>query len=265
MPARHSAPPPTDLRRLERALRYRFRQTALLRLALTHSSAIQVDQERRQPRPIGTAGVGGETSTERGQSQDNERLEFLGDTVLGLAISGWLYRQYPLLQEGDLTKLKSYLVSQPVLEAVGTALELDEYIQREPAAGGARIPVQASMLAGAFEAVVGALYLDGGWPPAERTIVRLFQPHLVRIRSGDWPVDAKSVLQEMALQRFAVTPHYRVIEEHGPEHAKSFTIAVEIRGRTYGTGTGSSKKRAEQAAAEQTLRAFRVKRKSPRH
>ena len=215
---------------LEEALGYRFRDRELLGLALTHRSH----------------------ANERGLPEHNERLELLGDAVLGLVVADWLFRAHPELPEGELSKRKSYLVSAPALAGfaaglgVGRALRLGVGEERS---GGREKP---SLLADTLEALLGAVYLDGGVEPVRR-IVAPFLEHVVERRSRVLETDAKTRLQEELQGRGWPLPEYRLIAETGPDHAKSFVVECRIRDRPAGRGEGRSKKVAEQSAAAEAL------------
>lgn len=215
---------------IERRIGYRFRSQQRLVQALTHSSYAHAHP----------------------QHPDNERLEFLGDAVLGLIMAETLFRKHPTFTEGEMTKLKSQIVSQVSLQAIGHTLQLDKSLLTE--GHGA---LQASSLCGAFEALLGAMYLDGGLKAAERFLSAHLQTTVADIESGRIDHDAKSALQELCLKQFHVPPRYRVVAERGPAHAKQFEISVWIRGKQYATGTGLSKKRAEQACALAALQILR--------
>ena len=215
---------------IERRIGYRFRKPALLVQALTHSSYAHAHPE----------------------SPDNERLEFLGDAVLGLCMAETLYRTHPTFTEGDMTKLKSQIVSQISLQAIARTLQFDVSLLTE--GHGA---LQPSSLCGAFEAVLGALYLDGGLKPAQLFLAAHLRTTVADIESGRVDYDAKSALQELCLKRFHAPPRYRVVAERGPAHAKQFEINVMIRGQYYATGRGKSKKAAEQACAQAALQVLR--------
>lgn len=215
----------------------RFRDTLLLREALVHGSFLHETP------------VSGLAS--------NERLEFLGDAVLGLVIAQKLYHDYPSLEEGQLTKLRSSLVRTETLAAAGHRLGLGECLllgRGEEASGGRSRP---SNLARVFEAVVGAALVDGGLAVARALALRCLRPELARLwRAGPLVPDHKSRLQEVTQARWRQTPAYRLVAASGPDHARSFQVAVEVEGRTVATGSGRSKKEAEQEAARQALLAL---------
>ena len=213
---------------------YRFRDRELLVSALKHRSIIF------------------ETGEDR--SAANERLEFLGDAVLDLVTSEQLYRKYPKSREGHLTKMKSAAVSGRQLAEQARNIGLGEYLQisaGEVKSGGR---LRKSIIEDALEAVIGAIYLDGGLKPAKRFIHRFITPefdgHPVRSRMRNY----KSILLEYVQGRALDGPIYLVVEEEGPDHAKIFHIEVIVDGRSVGRGSGLSKKQAEQRAAKQAAR-----------
>lgn len=210
---------------VQRALGYRFRDRRLCELALTHRS----------------------WTNQPSLGRDNERLEFLGDSVLGAVTARWLYDQHADWSEGELTKARSELVSQTGLVRVGDALKLRQFIQVGRSQG--LDPIPDSVLAGAAEALLGAIVLDGQYQAAERVIRRLWGPLMRVVKHGKGSTDYKSQLQEWCIQRWHVLPHYAVLSEHGPAHAREFEIAVKVKGRVYGRARGRNKKEAEQLAA----------------
>jgi ribonuclease III len=186
---------------------------------------------------------------ERG-GESNERLEFLGDAVLGLVVTNHIFRTYPQLPEGDLAKLRASLVNAIVLAEVAAELDIGAHLylgKGEDATGGRG---KSSILADALEAVIGAIYLDGGWLAAEQLVMRLLRDRIDEYAVGPGGNDYKTRLQELIARRFDQLPSYRVSDD-GPDHAKTFTATVFIGGRLRGSGEGRSKKQAEQGAARQ--------------
>ena len=220
-----------ELSAFERRLGYGFRDHDLLRLALTHRSF----------------------ANERQLGDQNERLEFLGDAVLGLVTARLLYREHPDLPEGELSRRKSYLVSEPTLAALAHRLELGEVLRLgvgEHRSGGQRKP---SLLADALEAVFGAVFLDAGLAAAESVIEPLLRREMDE--TDDWDrQDPKTQLQELVQAQTESVPRYVILEEQGPDHAKTFTVECRVSGEAVGIGSGSSKKAAEQEAARDVLR-----------
>ncbi|MDA8335730.1 MAG: ribonuclease III [Peptococcaceae bacterium] len=206
---------------------------SLLHLALTHSSY-----------PYENRSSGGD---------DNQRLEFLGDAVLGLLISEYLYRTYPRYTEGELTKLRAAVVCEPSLASVAGQLGLGECLNMgrgEERSGGRRRP---SILADCLEAVLGAVYLTGGAAEAKRIVTGYFVPMIDQVVQGHREQDYKTLLQEKLQQNSTAPLSYTIIKEEGPDHNKVFTAAVVYRGRVLGSGAGHSKKLAEQQAARSAL------------
>lgn len=225
-----------ELRLLQKKLRYRFRNILLLDQALTHSS---FSHERNQP------------------GKDYERIEFLGDSILGMVISEYLFKQFPFFMEGQLTKLKSQIVSTPTLAALGHSLGLEKFLRMgrgEARNGGSS--THPLLMAGSLEAIVGVIYLDGGLKDVTRFILSHFKTEIQHIEEGKGRRDYKSLLQELTLKKFKATPHYEVISEAGSQHQKQFDIAVKIDGKFYGSGSGRNKKSAEQQAAKEALAKF---------
>ena len=225
---------------LEEKLGYSFRDPTLCETALTHTSWMNETHE-----------------TDR---SDNERMEFLGDSVLALAISDILMRRYPEHSEGELSKARSALVNEAGLALVSEALSLGQWIflgRGEEQAGGRQ---KRSLLSNALEALVGAVYLDGGFAAAFQVVERLFQPALT-----DMPAtaarDFKSRLQEVSQASLQLAPSYTVIAEHGPDHDKTFEVAISLGDKEYGRAQGKSKKEAQQNAAERALAALQTERR----
>lgn len=199
----------------------------LLRQALTHRSA---DSEGR----------------------DNERLEFLGDAVLQLVVTEYLYRSHPEFTEGELTKARVYGVSEPTLADVARRIGLGEQIimsRGEEASGGRNRP---SILSDAFEALVGVVYLEQGLDAVRRFVVEHLADSLLVRETRDY----KSLLQERTQERLKVTPKYSIVDESGPAHDRRFVAEVDVNGVPLGRGSGRSKKEAEQAAARCALEGF---------
>ena len=216
--------------KLEERLGYVFRDTSLLETALSHSSY----------------------ANERHGVSSNERLEFLGDAVLGFCAAKNICRLYPTMPEGEMTRLRAEQVCEASLHHVAEALGLSEYIRlgRNEECNGGRQRV--SILADSVEAIIAAMYLDGGLEPAERFIEERI---LKDVRAGHRPVrtDYKTQLQEILQRKGGIAPSYAIIGESGPDHNKSFVARVMLHDGAYAEGTGKSKKEAEQAAAKAAL------------
>ncbi len=222
---------------LHRELGYRFRDSELALQAFRHSSYVNEQ-----------SGV---------DLEDNERLEFLGDAVLDLAISHLLMEHYKTATEGDLSKFRAMVVDEAGLYDVAARLDLGSYLllgKGEEQSGGRQKP---SILADVAEALIGAIYLDGGFDVVKRIIQKLFEPLLKKVRTDDLVQDFKSMLQEFTQQAFKSLPKYRLMEETGPAHDKVFRIALAVNGIVLAEGEGKSKKEAEQHAAREAY--FRLK------
>lgn len=189
---------------------------------------------------------------ERGLTVTNERLEFLGDSVLGLVVTDMAYTAYPEMPEGALAKLRAAIVNMGALADVARSLGLGDVVllgKGEELSGGRD---KSSILADALEAVFGAIYLDRGLAVATELIERLFRPRMEAYVRGEGDRDYKTILQELASQALRSMPEYR-LEDRGPDHEKEFTATVHLGGEPMGTGVGRSKKEAEQRAAEEAF------------
>lgn len=181
----------------------------------------------------------------------NERLEFLGDAVLELLISDYLFRQYPDFPEGKLTRLRADIVCEPTLAWLAETLCLGEYLllgRGETAEGGGKKP---SLLSDALEALIGALYLDLGYQKAYTMTIELFEPVFKAMEKGVLRSDYKTLMQELSQSRFGKTPIYNLVGQTGPDHSRVFTAQLSIDGEILGRGKGRTKKEAEQAAARE--------------
>ncbi|NNE43268.1 MAG: ribonuclease III, partial [Gemmatimonadetes bacterium] len=221
------------LRKLQKRIGVRFTDLSLLEQALTHRSYSHVTAQTR--------------------NDSNERMEFLGDSVLGLSVSQYLYLEYADRSEGALSKMKSLLVSRKVLSAVSRNIGLGEYVllSGEESDMGGRD--RTSILADSFEGVVGAIYLDQGYRSANRFIRQFLLADINDILKDEEHTNYKSLLQEYVQSKRLSHPVYRVRKEEGPEHEKEFKVDVVVRGESWGTGRGKSKKDAEQNAARAAL------------
>lgn len=215
---------------LEAALGHRFVRPERLDVALTHRSA--------------------------GDAENNEILEYLGDAVLALAVADLLMRHFPTAREGDLSRMRAGLVNEEVLAGKARQLDLGRWLRLgkgEEKSGGRDKP---SILAGMYEALLGAIYLDAGFEPARAVVERHFADDLgerTAVAGRDW----KTQLQELAQRVFRETPAYTLVEESGPDHEKRFVSEIRLGGRACGRGVGRSKKIAEQAAALEALTSLR--------
>jgi ribonuclease-3 len=185
---------------------------------------------------------------ENGEPESNERLEFLGDSVLGLVVTHYVFEHFPSLPEGQLSEVRAGVVNAQVLAEIALELDLGAYLllgKGEDAAGGRS---KQSILADAFEAVVAAVYLDRGFAIARDVVLRCLQDRIADAAAGPGGRDYKTRLQEITAARALGRPRY-VVRDEGPDHAKHFFAAVYVTDRLYGEGEGRSKKQAEQAAA----------------
>ena len=229
----------------EAILGHRFARPELLREALTHRSAAAVSHPGRPTRPHGHASAQPPKGT-----GSNERLEFIGDRVLGLLIAEWLAERFPHEQEGALGRRLAHLVSQPVLATIAEHAGLPAVLDVAPGESRAGVRRRATVLADATEATLGALYLDGGIAPARRFVRRAWEPAMTD--QAEPPKDAKTALQEWAQGRGLPLPAYHLASRQGPSHAPLFAISVTVASQT-GTGTAGTKRAAEQEAAHALL------------
>ncbi len=216
---------------LERELGYTFREKRLLENALTHSSYANEKWKN--------------------SLASNERLEFLGDSILGFVVAEYMYRKYPDHPEGDLTRMRADLVCETSLAQVAARLDLGAYLLlgHGEEQGGGR--TRNSITADAVESVIAAAYLDGGFQAAKGIVDRLILSDVPKGRPRNF--DFKTALQELVQRRKNQVLAYTLLEESGPDHDKTFRVEVTLNGEVVGMGTGSSKKRAEQAAAEMAV------------
>ena len=224
------------LKYLEKSIGYRFRNKTLLDQALTHKSYAN---EKR-----------------RARLEDNERLEFLGDSVLGIVVSRLLYDDFPDQDEGVLTRYKSQLVSGSTLGRIAKKLQIGQFLllgKGEESSGGRK---HTSNLLCALEALIGAVYLDSDLRASVKFINKVFEPEIQLVKEGKGSKDYKSALQQVVLKNFKSIPTYKIISEIGPDHKKHFIVEVLVLGKRYGIGSGSNKKTAEQAAAKEALAAI---------
>ncbi|MCG2726160.1 MAG: ribonuclease III [Elusimicrobia bacterium] len=216
---------------IETVIGYKFKNKNLLTEALTHKSY----------------------SVEHGFKAHNERLEFLGDSILGLIVSYYLFDKYPSEDEGYLSKIKSYVVSRTSLAKWAKEINLGEYIylgMGEQQSGGKK---RNSTLSNAIEAVIGAVYIDGGIKPATDFVIGWLTQQSLENEHRDY----KSELQEIIQKKFKIPPDYEVLSAEGPEHAKIFTVKVKLKKRVLGIGAGKNKKEAQQEAAKSAFAHFR--------
>lgn len=217
-------------RSLEKLLKYHFLSEELALTALTHKSY----------------------KNEKNIAYDNERLEFLGDSILSTVLSELLMKIYPEMNEGDLSKMRAHLVNERSLAKIASQLDLQSYLKLghgEMISGGHLKP---RLLASAFEALIGAIYLDGGFEKVKDVIHCIFKGK-VKILKFEEKEDYKTYLQEMTQKKYDKVPTYKIIKESGPEHEKVFSVNLYLESKVLATGCGTSKKRAEQAAAKMAI------------
>ncbi len=232
------------LKELEERLGYRFREMGWLDRALTHKSFVY---QTAVPNRI-----------------SNEVLEYLGDAVLNLAVSQLLIEKFPEAQEGLLSMWRSHLVKRSSLAFFSKQLRLDLYLlvgKSEQRSGGAQ---KTSILANAYEAVIGAIYMDSGYDQALGVVRHHLEPYLGMEGCLSSSQDYKSLLQTYAQKEMGITPRYQVLKESGPEHQRQFEVSVIIGDEVKGTGWGKSKKQAEQEAARFALGRFRIEHMRPK-
>ncbi len=216
-----------EFEKLEEAIGYHFKDESLLELAMTHSSYANEHK-----------------------LESNERMEFLGDAVLELVSSEFLYNKYPDLPEGEMTRIRASFVCETALFAISDKINLSDYIllgKGEDATGGRD---RASVVSDAFESLLGAIYLDGGFDSAKRVILDCIFSDL----DQKFFIDSKTMLQEVLQGEGLKDPDYFVVRESGPDHDKRYTVQVKSGERLLGEGTDTSKKRAAQAAAKAALK-----------
>jgi ribonuclease-3 len=218
------------LEQCQTAVAYRFRRPELLRAALTHTSGADTRQS------------------------SNERLEFLGDAVLGLVTCEQLYLRFPEYQEGDLTKIKSAVVSRRTCARIARLLNLGDFLflgRGVHTHHHGTIP--SNLLADGYESLIGAIFLDGGLEPAREIILRHVGPEIEQVAEAAHAGNYKSLLQQVAQREFNATPTYPLLDEKGPDHSRCFKVAAVIGNRRYAAAWAPTKKEAEQKAAMNAL------------
>lgn len=228
-----------ELKQLQKKTGCRFRKTSYLVQALTHASYVN---ENPQQKLI-----------------NNETLEFLGDAVLGLIITEYLYSEFPKYAEGKLSILKSMLVSEPALAELARKVDLGKYVFLGKGEDREQAKERPSLLSNTLEAMIGALYLDSGLKAAQKFIRRIYRHKFKEIPKIEVAGSFKNRLQQYTQTNLGCMPVYEVVAENGPPHKRLYEIEVKFNGETYGSGSGSSKKRAEQEAAKQALTKLGVK------
>jgi ribonuclease-3 len=222
-----------DLKRVERALGYTFGDKRLLYKALIHSSYINENQ--------------------RDGIRHNERIEYLGDAVLSLILSEYLFRRYPERWEGDLSLMRSWLVSESSLASVARRIGLPEYIYLGNGEAGTGGRERSALHADALEALIGSIYLDGGCGEAARVVLNLFKEKLDKVDAEKERINSKNTLQYRLHAQYHADPEYQVVRTSGPDHMKKFEVVVQFDGKVLGHGEGYSKKEAEMNAASCAL------------
>ncbi len=212
---------------VSKTLGYKFKDEALLTEALTHAS------------------IAGH------RLESNERMEFLGDAILGFVASEFLYDQYPEYLEGELTKIKSAVVSRRVCAMISNELRLGEMLNLGKGVGDAELP--RSIAAAVLESIIAAIYLDGGIEPARDFINRVIEPHIREAAESNHQHNFKSVLQQYAQRHMTSMPSYVLLDEKGPDHCKCFEVCVSLDGKRYASAWANSKKEAEQKSALNAL------------
>jgi ribonuclease-3 len=213
----------------QESIGYQFRQPELLRLALSHTSGANT------------------------RLASNERLEFLGDSVLGLVACEQLYLRFPEFQEGELTKIKSTIVSRRTCARISRELNLGEFLFMGKGMHGYNGEVPSNLLADVFESLVAAIYLDGGLDVVKPFILKHLIPEIEREAGGALGGNSKSQLQQVAQREYGETPRYALLDEQGPDHNKCFKVAAEVEGLRFPAAWGRTKKEAELKAALNAL------------
>ena len=224
-----------ELQLFERRAAIKFRRLELLNLAFAHRSYANETQE---------------------QLDNNEKLEFLGDSVLGLVVAEYLFEQLSDRAEGDLAKIKSFVVSEDSLAEIARRLKVDSFIligKGEEYSGGR---TKKALLADAMEAIIGAYFVDSGFRASRKFILRYLIPEINKVLENRHKKDYKTLLQELVQKTYKTYPRYAMVKKTGPEHSKTFWIEVSVEDTTYGPGKGKNKKEAEQNAAAIAYRAL---------
>ncbi len=231
-----------EIKKFQERISYKFKDDSLLIKALTHRSYLNKGESYRK-------------------KKHNERLEFLGDSVLGLVITEYLFLNYPKLREGPMTKIKSFIVSKQQLYELGRRLKMEKFMFISTDERS-RSRKHHAIVADCVEAVIAAIYLDGGLDEARAFILENFDAFLHDLNLDDLIFnDFKSIVQQIVQKEYQELPIYTVMKEKGPEHNKTFVVQLSVNGNVLSRGSGSSKKRAEQKAAQ---KAYKILRKRAR-
>lgn len=222
-----------DVEKIEKRIDVVFNDKGFLKQAFTHRSYLN------ENRNLGL--------------EHNERLEFLGDAVLELVVTNFLFRRYPKKPEGELTALRSAMVNSIILSSVSSELGFNDFLLLSRGEAKDTGRARQYILANTFESVVGAIYMDKGFDGAEKFIKDFLLPKIKEVEEKRLWIDAKSFFQECAQEKMGTTPNYKTVNEHGPDHDKQFTVAVFIGENKVAEGKGKSKQEAEQDAARNGL------------
>lgn len=217
------------LEECQMVLRYRFRDRQTLVHCLTHASAA------------------------RSRLWSNERLEFMGDSVLGTVVCEALYLRYPDADEGEMTRVKSIVVSRVTCAAMALRIELDRFVLTGKGIGGISGRIPMSILAGTFESLIAGIYFDGGLDAARSFLIPLVMPEIEQASASLHAQNYKSLLQHIGQKTYGATPIYQLLDECGPDHSKRFQVGAVIAGREFPSAWGANKKDAEQAAAQNAI------------
>lgn len=226
----------TQLQDFCKSLSIKFKNLNLLELATKHRSYTNEDSQKVH--------------------ENNERLEFLGDSVLGAATATFLYRELENHPEGELAKIKSIVVSEKALAPIATQIGIDKLLllgKGEEMSGGRKKP---AILADAMEALFGAYYLDNGYESAQKFVLRFIAPEIEKVLKNKGTKDYKSILQELYQKKYKVCPSYELVKKTGPDHDRTFWVSVHLKDETYGPAEGKNKKEAEQNAAKLAIEAL---------
>ncbi|MBR0104873.1 MAG: ribonuclease III [Firmicutes bacterium] len=225
-----------DLSAFENTIGYIFKDKELIKLALTHSSYAN--------------------EVKGAKKANNERLEFLGDAVLELGISEYIYKMFPEMPEGELTKLRAGVVCEPSLAKKARYYEVYDYMFLGKGEEASRDHMRDSILADAFESIIGAIYLDGGFEPAKKFLLDSLKDYIDEIKDSFRSLDCKTKLQEIIQRNGENVLKYEIVGESGPDHDKVFYSNVMLNGKVIGKGEGKSKKEADQSAAMDALKSI---------
>jgi ribonuclease-3 len=234
-------------------LSLKFNDLALLDMAFHHRSFSNENQSALNASGAGVYGAG------RGTPRfNNERLEFLGDTVLGLSVAAFLYKTMPGKTEGELSKIKSVVVSEMTLSEIAFEIGIDALLilgKGEELSGGRQ---KKAILADTLEAVIGAVYLDTGHATADKLVLSLITPEITKVQEKRHHSDYKTLLQEYCQKKYKYYPEYILLKKTGPDHDRTFVVSVRLNGAEYGPQPGKNKKEAEQAAAKVACGELRI-------